>query len=96
MLLDDHARWRTIAERLRDGDMPPEGEARPDDAQLESLVAWIERQVAAAERGRARDPGRVTMRRLNRVEYNNTIRDLTGLDFRAGRRFSGRRRRLRL
>ncbi|HEY1783990.1 MAG TPA: DUF1592 domain-containing protein [Pirellulales bacterium] len=83
MLLEDHARWRTIAERLRDGDMPPEGEPRPDDAQLESLVAWIERQVAAAERGHARDPGRVTARRLNRTEYNNTIRDLIGLDLHA-------------
>ena len=80
-LIEDPARWRTIAERLRDGDMPPDGEAQPDAAQLESLVAWIERQVAAAERGRVRDPGRVTMRRLNRVEYNNTIRDLIGLDF---------------
>jgi mono/diheme cytochrome c family protein len=83
MLVADYARWRTIAERLRDGDMPPDGEARPDDAQLESLVVWIERQVAAAEHGRTRDPGRVTMRRLNRAEYNNTIRDLIGLDFHA-------------
>ncbi len=74
-------RWRTIAERLRDGDMPPEGEDRPEPAQLESLTTWIERQVAAAERQQIRDPGRVTVRRLNRVEYNNTIRDLIGLDF---------------
>ena len=74
-------RWRTIAERLRDGDMPPEGEDRPEPAQLESLTAWIEQQVAAAERQQVRDPGRVTVRRLNRVEYNNTIRDLVGLDF---------------
>ncbi|HEX4145027.1 MAG TPA: DUF1592 domain-containing protein [Pirellulales bacterium] len=82
-LIEDHERWQTVAERLRDGDMPPEGEARPDDAQLEGLVAWIERQVAAANRGRPRDPGRVTTRRLNRAEYNNTIRDLVGLDFHA-------------
>ena len=80
-LVEDPSRWRTIAERLSDGDMPPDGEDRPDDAQLESLITWIERQVAAIDRGRARDPGRVTMRRLNRVEYNNTIRDLIGLDF---------------
>jgi mono/diheme cytochrome c family protein len=86
-LVKDHSRWATIAERLRSGDMPPEGEERPDDTQIEPIASWIERQVAAAEFGRVRDPGRVTMRRLNRVEYNNTIRDLIGLDFHPSREF---------
>ena len=50
------------------------------------------RSTAAARK----DPGRVTIRRLNRAEYNNTIRDLCGVDFKPGRRLPRRRRRLRL
>ncbi|HTU26291.1 MAG TPA: DUF1587 domain-containing protein, partial [Pirellulales bacterium] len=82
-LLEQPEQWRTIADRLGDGDMPPSGELRPDKPALAKLLAWIDRQVVAAERGKVRDPGRVTTRRLNRVEYNNTIRDLVGLEFHA-------------
>ena len=45
------------------------------------MAAWIDALATKVDCGPARDPGRVTIRRLNRAEYNNTIRDLVGVDF---------------
>src|SRR5262249_19009088 len=44
-------------------------------------LAWIDARFGAVDCTKQRDPGRVTIRRLNRAEYNNTIRDLVGIDF---------------
>lgn len=60
--------------------MPPAGEARPDDAEQQKLFDWIQRYAFDSDPANP-DPGRVTIRRLNRVEYRNTIRDLMGIDF---------------
>ena len=67
-----------MADNLRSESMPPEGEPRPDPAELETLDAWLD----AALEPDGHEPGRITLRRLNRSEYNNTIRDLIGLDLR--------------
>jgi mono/diheme cytochrome c family protein len=80
-LVRDRKIWQAVAERLRDGDMPPDGEPRPTDDQIQRMVSWLEDQLAAAADRQPRNPGRVTIRRLNRAEYNNTIRDLMGVDF---------------
>ena len=45
------------------------------------MTRWIKSALKADDCGRTFDPGRVTIRRLNRAEYNNTIRDLVGIDF---------------
>ncbi len=45
------------------------------------LSRWIKSSQTLVDCGRTFDPGRVTIRRLNRLEYNNTIRDLVGVDF---------------
>ncbi len=77
----DRQTWDTMARRLRDREMPPEdGEPLPAE-QRETLLAWIDGQLANDDCGGVRDPGRVTIRRLNRNEYDNTIRDLLGVDF---------------
>src|SRR2546426_145170 len=55
--------------------------AAPPPAEREQMVSWIDATLSQAD-CKIRDPGRVTMRRLNREEYNNTIHDLTGLDLR--------------
>jgi hypothetical protein len=75
--------WVRVADALRSGSMPPEGEPRPDAAELETINSWLDVVVSADDHG----PGRITLRRLNRVEYNNTIRDLIGLDFRPADEF---------
>jgi hypothetical protein len=73
--------WEAVAQNLRSGDMPPAGKPRPSAAETDRLLAWIDVQTAAGDCTQARDPGRVTLRRLNRAEYKNTIRDLVGIDF---------------
>jgi mono/diheme cytochrome c family protein len=69
-------RWRDAAERVRAGEMPPESRPRPDAAEAKAFVERVER-AEAARRAKA---GRVPLRRLNRVEYENTVRDLLGID----------------
>ncbi|HEX5107697.1 MAG TPA: DUF1592 domain-containing protein [Vicinamibacterales bacterium] len=69
--------WEKVVLKLRVGAMPPHGVRRPDAAATDSLVAWLE---AGLDRAHPPTPGRPTLRRLNRAEYANAIRDLLGLD----------------
>jgi hypothetical protein len=74
--------WEQVGDNLRSGDMPPPGRPRPSGSELNTLNAWLDAVVYQTDcNGGLKDPGRVTMRRLNRAEYNNTIRDLIGVDF---------------
>ncbi len=72
--------WELVVQKLRTGQMPPKGMPRPDKASLETVKRWIEQEFERADRLVKPDPGRVTARRLNRAEYNNTVRDLLGVD----------------
>src|SRR5512140_781134 len=74
-LLADRELWLRALNMLRAGLMPPSKKARPSDAQREQIVRWIKSGVFHTDPANP-DPGRVTVRRLNRVEYRNTIRDL--------------------
>ena len=73
--------WGKMREYLRSQLMPPPEETQPTAAERKAIVDWIEAQFSGVDCGLEIDPGRVTIRRLNRTEYNNTIRDLIGLDF---------------
>ena len=69
--------WRGVFDRVRIHEMPPEKSPQPTAEELQRLLkglAILKRPVGPP------DPGRVTIRRLNRAEYDNTIRDLVGLD----------------
>lgn len=79
-LLDNRDLWWTALKYLRAGIMPPEKRPHPSDAQKQQIAAWIKSAVFQIDPDNL-DPGRVTLRRLNRVEYHNTIRDLLGVDF---------------
>jgi len=73
-----------IQEKIRAREMPPEKKPQPNREELKLLTTWLDAKLAKlSQPGNQRDPGRVTIRRLNRVEYNNTIRDLIGVDFHA-------------
>jgi hypothetical protein len=63
------------------GEMPPQEKPRPDAAEVERFAEHINAIFEHAARHAKPDPGRVTMRRLNRLEYRNTIADLIGVDF---------------
>jgi mono/diheme cytochrome c family protein len=82
----ERARWELVLAKLRAGEMPPQGVEAPR-AQIDALIRFLEREFARADASAARDPGRVTLRRLNRSEYTNTIRDLLGIEFRADKDF---------
>ena len=65
--------WEKAAEKGSTGRMPPLGALRPEANEKAVFVARVEKTYGRAASG---DPGRVTTRRLNRDEYNNTVRDL--------------------
>ncbi len=73
--------WERIKEYLEGGLMPPDDRPQPTREELSQLTGWIKSALKADDCGRTFDPGRVTIRRLNRAEYNNTIRDLISIDF---------------
>ena len=79
-LRDDHELWWRVLKNVRSGLMPPARKKQPTAAQKEQLETWIRTVVFQADPANP-DPGRVTVRRLNRVEYHNTIQDLLGVDF---------------
>jgi len=78
--LADHKVWFQALKNVRSAVMPPANEAQPTAAEAETLMAWIKREAFGLDPAKP-DPGRVTVRRLNRVEYRNTIRDLVGVEF---------------
>ncbi|HXT59659.1 MAG TPA: DUF1592 domain-containing protein [Pirellulales bacterium] len=78
----DREVWEHVLENVRDGIMPPDPETKPGQAERDAVAGWIEKQFTQVDCGLKKDPGRVTIRRLNRAEYNNTVRDLCGVDFR--------------
>src|SRR5690349_16717502 len=73
-------RGRQRRDRLRQG-----GAAGP--AEMELLDRWLDAVVYKVDCTGPRDPGRVTIRRLNRAEYNTTVRDLLSVDFQPARDF---------
>ncbi|MFO0805271.1 MAG: DUF1592 domain-containing protein [Gemmataceae bacterium] len=69
-------RWLSALKRVQSGEMPPKAKPRPAEKDVETFAKWVEAKSAAA---RAAD-GRTVLRRLNRVEYQNTVRDLLGIE----------------
>ena len=70
--------WEAVVRKVRTRAMPPQGMPRPDDATVMSLTSWLTAELDRA--AVAPDPGRPLLRRLNRAEYGNVIRDLLALD----------------
>lgn len=85
-LFGDRRLWEGVYDNLEGNLMPPGDEAQPTDEERMRIVAWIEREIFQLDPQNP-DPGRVTLRRLNREEYNNTMRDLFGVDLRPADRF---------
>src|SRR6266446_864402 len=72
--------WEKVMQNLDTHIMPPENKKQPSPLERELIVKWIQASVFKCDCDHP-DPGRVTVRRLNRTEYNNTIRDLVSVDF---------------
>jgi hypothetical protein len=72
--------WLAVLQNVRAGLMPPPKKDRPTAAEQQRLADWIKFDAFRINRNNL-DPGRVTVRRLNRVEYRNTIRDLMDVEY---------------
>ena len=68
-------RWREVVTRVQSGEMPPKKEPRPQPTQVQTFVRQVSARLEEAG-AKQRAEGRVVLRRLNRVEYENTVRDL--------------------
>jgi hypothetical protein len=73
--------WLKVLGQLQASAMPPSDADQPTAEERELLRVWIDRAVNSVDCSGPVSPGRVTLRRLNRHEYRNTIRDLLGIDY---------------
>ena len=79
----DTGTWEKILRKLSLGEMPPAGMPRPPQEDLDKITQWLAKSLDGAAAAHP-DPGRSTLRRLNRAEYGNAIRDLLALDVNVG------------
>ena len=78
-LISQRNHWEDVVGMLKRAEMPPLEEDQPDEKQRQGVARWIEKELARIDRVTPPDPGRVTARRLNRTEYNHTVRELLGV-----------------
>ena len=81
-LTSQRERWEIVFQKLSSGEMPPKNAPQPGHADRAQVATWLLAELDRLDRAATPDPGRVTARRLNRAEYNYTIKDLLGVDFR--------------
>jgi hypothetical protein len=80
--------WERVLVQLKDRTMPPAKKTQPSDEERARLTAWLQAAFdAPAPADLPPDPGGTVLRRLNRLEYNNTLRDLLGVDTRPADHF---------
>jgi hypothetical protein len=84
---DDFAHWILISEKLAASQMPPKTAPQPPPELRQQVIDWVRDVRMEQARKNAGDPGPVLVRRLSNAEYDNTIRDLTGVDIRPAREF---------
>ena len=83
----DRANWRRILRQLQGRAMPPDDADQPSEEERKLVEQWILDDALKVECVGPDRPGRVTIRRLNRQEYDNTIRDLFGIDLKLAKTF---------
>ncbi len=74
-------KWKEVVNSVNAHEMPPEDEKQPTPEAAAKFAAWLDGELARGEM--AKRSTRVVLRRMNRAEYDNTIRDLVGVDFHA-------------
>ncbi len=79
--------WKKVQAKLLLGEMPPKDRPQPSPETVAAVIEWIETRANDPALVRSPVPGRVTARRLNRSEYDNTIRDLIGVDLKLANDF---------
>lgn len=72
--------WHEVLNVLNAGEMPPDGEKPLSSKERETLTGWVSQAIQKSIEAQRDTQGRVVLRRLNRVEYQNTMTDLLGLE----------------
>lgn len=85
--IEDRREWETILELILSREMPPEKKPQPTETLRQEVGDYLAAHLDSFDCSGPVDPGSVTARRLNRIEYQNTIRDLLGVHFEASESF---------
>src|SRR5204862_4315637 len=72
--------WKEVMDNINSGKMPPKKKARPDAKEAFAVASWVAQKLDETTKAAQGAGGRVPMRRMNRVEYANTVRDLFSLE----------------
>lgn len=81
--------WEKVWRRVADGSMPPPDAGNLPDEERRILAQWVDDALHKIDCSQGASPGQVTIRRLNRTEYQNSIRDLLGIDYSPAAAFPG-------
>jgi hypothetical protein len=87
-LLNGRKKWKKVVVRVAAKEMPPEDNPPLPDKEHRFLLDWVDNLLTSVDCTEI-NPGRVTIRRLNRTEYKNTIRDLMGVNYEPADQFPG-------
>lgn len=88
LIANNRKTWITALQALRDEEMPPKKAKQPSADERKLIADFIDRTLNTIDCAQVKDPGRPAARRLNRIEYDNTIRALFGIDLTPGQQFS--------
>ncbi len=80
--IENADRWQKILNQINSGDMPPDDAKQPEKVAKTDFLDSLSRTLVTARKSLGDGQGKITMRRLNRREYKNTVRDLLGIDLR--------------
>lgn len=86
MLIREHELWREVIYQIESEEMPEE-EPLPNPEERRLLVDWLEHTLNEIDWSKVKNAGHVTLPRLTKQEYNNTMRDLLGIGIRPGDSF---------
>ena len=88
-IIKERATFEKVITRLQIGDMPPPDSGSLEDADRAKLIDWMDSLIHDVDCGRQPNPGAVTLRRLTKYEYRNTVRDIFGIDYAKSAEFPG-------
>ncbi len=80
LIADNAVVWRTALDRIDSKEMPPQDSRQPTGEERELIAKFLRKTLDEYDCEANPDPGNPSIRRLNRAEYDNSIRELTGLD----------------
>ena len=69
-------RWARLHDRVKLGEMPPKDSQQPQAEEIKPVLEWLSQTLSAEELQWREKHGRRVVRRMNRAEFENTLRDL--------------------